>query len=291
MGDIFSAVDGVEIDSTAVVVEITADDTVTATVGENADIWADTTVSFTGTGTVTFTITDGDLCNTAEATVTVTEPESKEKFNKKFDKDFLYRIGNQNEVTLSYLFSAKDDLAVPVDSTKVDVTCEVIEGTPSEFTYTANTADWTQGKIKFAETFTGVVKVTITDNNFCIPTELYLEVVDATNTTSAPSTTTGGNFVLVADVSTNTYKNLWNCTVYGNGFTYSLAGAPTTYNSKQGHGILITQNAVLDNLVIIGDVYNAYGAYSDQDYYNAVIDVQGETTIQNCYIAIVLLLL
>ena len=67
--------------------------------------------------------------------------------------------------------------------------------------------------------------------------------------------------------------------------TYSLKGAPTAYNSKQGHGVIITKNATLDNLVIVGDIYNSYGAYTNQDYYNTAVDVVGDTTIQNCYIA------
>ena len=41
----------------------------------------------------------------------------------------------------------------------------------------------------------------------------------------------------------------------------------------------------MDNLVIVGDVYTGYGAFTDNDYYNTVIDVQDTTTIQNCYIA------
>ena len=136
---------------------------------------------------------------------------------------------------------------------------------------------------------TGVITVTISGDCTCdeCKLELTLEVVDATNLTNASGYIgeENKNFVLLCDVNTTTYVNYWNCTLYGNGFKYSLNGAPTAYNSKQGHGILITKNATLDNLVIVGDVYNSYGAYTNQDYYNTAIDVVGDTTIQNCYIA------
>ena len=210
------------------------------------------------------------------------QQESVVKFESKFTGDFLYRVGNGNAVTLGSLFGAKDGETV-VDS-GVWVTVQAVnENGNVGGTFTANTTDWTKGTLQFSGT--GVVKVTIQDYNFCTPTEITLEVIDATNITSATGTTQGGDLVLLCDVNTSDYVNYWNCTLYGNGFTYSLNGAPTEYNSKQGHGILITKNATLDNLVIVGDVYNSYGAYTNQDYYNAAVDVVGDTTIQNCYIS------
>ncbi len=208
--------------------------------------------------------------------------DSVEKFETKFTGDFLYRVGNQNTVSLGSLFAAKD--GVTINNSGVYVTIDkVAEDMNVSGKFTPNTSDWTKSTIQFSGT--GVLKVTIQDYNFCTPTVLYLEVVDAKNITSAEGTTSGGSFVLLCDVNTSSYVNYWNCTLYGNGFTYSLNGAPTAYNSKQGHGILITKNATLDNLVIVGDIYNSYGAYTNQDYYNAAIDVLGDTTIQNCYIS------
>ncbi len=237
-------------------------------------------VTFTGAGTYTVTVTDNFYCNEATATVIVEEPEivPEVKFTKKFTKDFLYRVGNQNTVSLGTLFSGIET----VDSAAVNVTYEVVDGDVT-MAYTKNTSNWANATVKFGGT--GVVTVTITDGELCIPTELTVEIVTATNLTSAQGTTTGGNFVLVKDINTSTYVNYRNSTVYGNGFTYSLKGAPTAYNSKQGHGILITKDTTFDNLVIVGDVYNEYGAYSNNDYFNAAIDAQNGTVIQNCYIA------
>ena len=235
--------------------------------------WNEGTISFENIGNITITIQDYYFCEATTITVNVTERQLEEKFDIVMNNgDFLHRVGNIGTVAWDKLFKAKDGVTVGT----VSVTVEAVNGTSASGTYSNNA-------IQFSGT--GVVKVTITDNDYCIPTELYLEVVDATNLTSATGTTTGGNFVLLCDVNTSTYVNYWNCTVYGNGFTYSLKGAPTSYNSKQGHGIIITKNATLDNLVIVGDVYNSYGAYTNQDYYNTAVDAVGDTTIQNCYIA------
>ena len=253
--------------------------TVSAVYVANTTDWTQGTLTFSGNGTATITITDYYFCTPTTITVTIEEKASVEKFEVKLNNgDFLHRVGNQNAVKLDSLFSNIDGETIGT----VSVTVEALNGTSASGTYTSN-ATWTNGTIQFSGT--GVVKVTITDNDYCTPTELLLEVVDATNITSATGTTSGGNFVLLCDVNTNTYVNYWNCTLYGNGFTYSLKGAPTNYSSSQGKGIIIAKNAVLDNLVIIGDIYTGYGAYTNNDYYNTAIDVNGDTTIQNCYIA------
>lgn len=277
LGDIFSFVNnGVDLEPNALTVTVTnLDDNnpVSATFERNANNWADGTLAFTGAGKVQITIQDYYFCTPTTITVGVTDREPEVKFDVVMNNgNFLHRVGNSGTVPLDKLFKAKDGVTVGT----VDVTVEAVNGTETSGIYSNNA-------IQFSGT--GVVKVTVTDNDYCIPTELYLEVVEATNLTSATGTTTGGNFVLLCDVNTNTYVNYWNCTLYGNGFTYSLEGAPTAYNSKQGHGILITKNATLDNLVIVGDVYNSYGAYTTQDYYNAAVDVMGDTIIQNCHIS------
>lgn len=226
-------------------------------------------------------ITEGDQ-NASDLKFDCAFPNSRVNDNGVVQTEFLYRVGNQNTVSVGDLFIAKS--GVTINSSGVVVSIDKVdENSNVSGAFTAKTDDWTKGTIQFSGT--GVVKVTIQDYNFCTPIVLYLEVIDATNLTSATGTTNGGAFVLVRDVNTTSYVNYWNCTLYGNGFTYSLKGAPTAYNSKQGHGVIITKNATLDNLKIIGDVYNSYGAYTNQDYYNTAIDVVGDTTIQNCYIA------
>ena len=284
LSDIFSFVDnGVELKPAALTVAVTNLDEsnpVSAEIVYNRENWENGTITFSGAGTITLTIQDYYFCTPTTITVDIIGREPEAKFVKLFDKNFLYRVGNKNDVALGTLFAEIN--ADAVKDSAVSVTFENVAGSASG-TYTANQTKWENGVIRFSGA--GLVKVIITDNDYCISTELYLEVINATNLTSATGTTTGGDFVLLKDVNTSTYVNYWNCTLYGNGFTYSLNGAPTTYKQSQGHGILITNNAILDNLVIVGDVYPAYGAYTNQDYYNAAVDVVGDTTIQNCYIA------
>ena len=116
------------------------------------------------------------------AIVTGPDKALEEKFETKFTGDFLYRVGNKNAVKLGSLFKAKEGAAIGT----VDATVEAVDGTAASGTYTANET-WTEGTIKFENT--GIVKVTITDNDYCTPTILYLEVVDAYNTTAKANAT------------------------------------------------------------------------------------------------------
>ena len=280
LGDIFTRInEGVKLVPSALTVTVTdLDDTdgiVTGKFERDENNWENGTITLSETGRIQITIQDYYFCTPTTIEVNVTDRQAEEKFDVVMNNgDFLHRVGNSGTVALDKLFNAKEGVTVGT----VSVTVEAVNGTGASGTYSNNAIQFNG---------TGVVKVTITDNDYCTPTELLLEVVDAENCIVAPSNSenTEKSFVLLCNVSTSSHKNYWNCTVYGNGFTYSLKGAPTAYNSKQGHGILITKNATLDNLVIEGDVYNSYGAYTNQDYYNTAVDVVGDTTIQNCYIS------
>lgn len=286
IGDLFSPVEDVEINDSAVRVAVTAmgDSKISATFTSNETDWEKSKLVFDSIdGMCYVTIQDYNFCK--PTTIILKDGKLQDVFISKFTGDFLYRVGNAEEstVALSTLFDyAVDENIIDDYVGEVSVNISNIEGNANG-EYRASETDWKNNVIQFSGT--GVVKVRIQDDKFCKPIELLLEVVDATNLTTAIGTTSGGNFVLLKDVNTSTYMNYWNCTLYGNGFTYSLEGAPNAYNSKQGKGILITKNATLDNLVIVGDIYESYGAYTNQDYYNTVIDVQGDTTIQNCYIS------
>ncbi|MBR2466757.1 MAG: hypothetical protein IKB38_07520 [Clostridia bacterium] len=271
LGDIFFAVDGAVIDSENVIVTVDSANGAECVFVQDLENWAESTLAFTGVGAVTVTVTDQNYCKVATATVAVANPEETDVITLKFPNvnKYLYRVGNKTEIKLDTLFAAIPEYATAT------VVFETVSGNVS--------GAYNNGNISF--TGTGVVNITVDTNAFTVAKTLTVEVINATNITSATGTTAGGDMVLLCDVNTTTYVNYWNCTLYGNGFTYSLNGAPTDYNSKQGHGILITQNAVLDNLVIIGDVYDSFGAYKDNPNYNAAIDVQGPTIIQNCYIA------
>ena len=290
IGDIFAAIEGADVDIKPDNVQVTVSPFgATSTAGgayeANTTDWTQGTLTFSGVGQAVISITDYYFCKTATVTVNIV---GAEKFDTKFDKDFLYRVGNADKSTVALGTIFKHSGKGTIHSDSVEVTFTTVAGNANG-TFTANTTDWTKGTIQF--TGTGVVKVTIKDatsKEFV----LHLEVVDAKNITSVASSTDGTDVVLLDNVkiSSNGTVHYQNCIVYGNGFTFDVRGGMNQYNSKQGHGIIIINNATLDHLKIVGDVYKEYGMYTTnltgavQNDYTAAIDATN-SIIQNCYIA------
>ena len=282
LGDLFNAKENVVIDSTSVVINVSGDCTYT----QNNDDWTKSTITFGETGTVTITISATGSTETTN-NISVIENNS---FDTKFENTdkYLYRVGNLSSITLSSLFKQLDSATINGDVTITVVS--LIDGT-TVLTVTFAKDSWLSGTIDFDDTFTGPVAVTV-DALGAKDFVLYLEVVNAKNITSA-SGSDGTNVVLLNDVkiSSNGTANYKNCTVYGNGFTFDVNGGMNQYNSKQGHGIIIINGATLDNLKIIGEVYDEYGMYTTADLagtlqndYTSAIDATN-SIIQNCYIA------
>lgn len=295
LGDIFTFVDkGVKLVPDALTVAVTNLDEsnpVSAKTVYDTENWENGTLTLTGTGEIQITIQDYYFCKPTTITVNVTERAAVEKFETKFTGDFLYRVGNQNAVSVGSLFAAKD--GVTINNAGVYVTVDPVDDTINvSGTFTANTSDWTKGTIQFSGT--GPVKVTIQDYDYCTPTVLYLEVVDATNATTATSAT--ANNVVLLNNTSGTFSVSGDYTFYGNGFTVTL---PTTYQSKYSAGFVGYVNISggnLDNVRIDGPVYPEMYIYRDQAqdstdttkanyFYNSVIVTGGNVTISNCYIS------
>lgn len=210
---------------------------------------------------------------------------SVEKFESKFTGDFLYRVGNQNAVSIGSLFAAKED--VKIVNSGVWITVEKLdENMNVSGEFTPNTTDWTKGTIQFKGT--GVVKVTIQDYNFCTPTELYLEVVDATNYTSSSIGSLGsGNVTLLCDTKLNNNGSLalQNASLYGNGFKIDVSAGRTTGESITANYLLYLNNATIDNVQIIGAVYTNFDIISSNQWNNPVILSVGNSTIANSYVS------
>ena len=204
----------------------------------NAEDWTKGTLTFTGNGTATITITDYYFCTPTTITVTVTEKVAVEKFEAKFTGNFLYRVGNQNAVSLNSLFKAKEGAQLGT----VQVTVETVHGATGA--YTPN-ATWTNGTIQFSGT--GIVKVTITDNDYCIPLTLTLEVVDAWNATGATSAT-DRNIVMLNNAGFSSLDVKNGYTLYGNGFTLTASSDLAARNMS--YGFVQMENGVLDNVQI-----------------------------------------
>ena len=297
LGDIFTFVDkGVELVPGALAVAVTnvnENNPVSATIVYDRDNWENGTITFTGNGEIKITIQDYYFCTPTTITVNVTEREDEEKFDVVMNNgDFLHRVGNSGTVALDKLFKAKDGVTVGT----VSVTIDTVYGASG--TYSNNA-------IQFSGT--GVVKVTITDDDYCIPTELYLEVVDATNVTGL-SGTISGNVVLLNNCGLSSLTVSGRNTVYGNGFTATYTGNGQYLNNGLKQGIVtVSENGTLDNLRIKASIYPFafmyYGTTVMGDYVQmptnpkevegektryyyqlSAVVAKGNATIQNCYI-------
>lgn len=245
IGDLFTASGEGTISSPTVQVYVSPvgyGSTVSATYsGKSAD-WENGTLTFSGAGSAKIVITDHFYCTKTALYVTVGGMiTAYNKFETKFTGDFLYRVGNQNAVKLDSLFKAKDGITIGT----VDVTVEAINGTSASGTYTSN-ATWTNGTIQFSGT--GIVKVTITDNDYCTPTELILEVVDAVNATGATSAT-ANNVVLLNDCGFGSLEVSGGYTLFGNGFTMTCSKDSAALD--MGYSFVTLNNGILDNVQIV----------------------------------------
>ena len=255
LGDIFSFVDnGVELIPGALTVTVTNKDEsnpVSATIKYNrdsGDSWENSTIMLTGTGEVTITIQDYYFCTPTTIEVTVTDRQFEEKFDLVMNNgDFLHRVGNIGTVALDKLFKAKAGVTVGT----VSVTIEAVDGTGVSGTYSNNA-------IQFSGT--GVVKVTITDNDYCTPTELLLEVVDAVNATTATSATKN-NVVLLNDAGFNSLEISGGYALYGNGFTLTCGSDSASLTFGQ---FVELDNGTLDNVQIVCPNYDYAALYNSQ---------------------------
>ena len=292
LGDIFNFVNnGVELIPGALSVSVhnlDENNPVSATINYDRSNWENGTITFTGTGEVKITIQDYYFCTPTTIEVTINERQSVEKFDVVMNNgDFLHRVGNSGTVALDKLFKAKDGVTVGT----VSVTVEAVNDTGASGTYSDNAIQFNG---------TGVVKVSITDNDYCTPTELYLEVVDAKNysgKTGESLDATSNNVVLLCNISSGFIVS-GRYAVYGNGFTLNYTGNGQYLNNGLKQGIVtVSENGTLDNLHIKASIYpSAYLYYSEAKggpaddsgtryYYQlSAVVAKGNATISNCYI-------
>ena len=267
---------------------------VSATYDANTTDWTQGTITFSGEGAATITITDYYFCLATSVDITITAREDAKKFDLVFKntEKYLYRVGKSGAFEISKLFAAIDGADIQND--KVEVSITAVNETGASGIYTTSATSWTKGSIQFSGT--GVVKVTITDNHYCTPTELYLEVVDAVNATGATSAT-ANNVVLLNDCTFSTITVSGGYTLYGNGFTMTCGNDSAA--KDRGYGFVTLNNGTLDNVQIIAPNYShsiLYESNKTQDnnptdgdgrYYNikSTVIASGNSRIVNSYIS------
>ncbi|MBQ8322835.1 MAG: hypothetical protein IJX91_02595 [Clostridia bacterium] len=199
--------------------------------------------------------------------------------------DYLYRVGNENAVSLTSLFTAAEEQGFTIGETTITpeyklegVTVENVSGDA-----TGTVAD-DLTTVRFEGT--GVVKVTV-DEAYSAAKTLYLEVVDATNVT-AYSELGNRNSVLLNDITMSSGSSYYlsGATLYGNGFTFDVSdGDYTGTGSVSNNYLVYLSNAALDNVKLVGAVYTTYGAQVKDAYNRPVVLSVGNSTIANSYIS------
>ncbi len=306
LGNIFSFVDnGVKLVPGALTVTVTyldENNPVSAEFTRDDKNWENGILTLTGTGRVQITIQDYYFCTPTTIEVDVVARQPEIKFETKFTGDFLYRVGNASDTPVALDTMFKEIGAFAVVDSSADVSFETIAGNATG-KFTTNTTDWTKGTIQFSGT--GIVKVTITDNDYCTPTELILEVVDAKNATAATDAT-ANNVVLLNNIGSG-FTVSGRYTVYGNGFTLNYTGNGQYLNNGLRQGVVtVSGNGTLDNLRIEATIYpNAYmyygttslgdyvqggpssveGTKTRYHYQLSAVAASDHATIQNCYIS------
>ena len=197
---------------------------------------------------------------------------------------YLYRVGNQNAVPISKLFTVNDPhetgatLSVSVD------TADAVKSISAD-------------SITFKNTFTGVVNVTatLTANDVITATKtLPLEVVAANNATSAMSATSN-NVVLLDDIQFSTIEVSNGYGLYGNGFKMTSSNDISCSSFNSDNGYVNLTNGTIDNVQIICPYFTKSILYTDQatkdsnnryqEVRNAVAVSGGsKSVITNCYI-------
>lgn len=265
--------------------------------------WDDGSLTFTGKGKVRVTITDYFYCQNTTVELEIENPEdmaTTDRFGTAFPSTaYLNRVGNVGAVALGELFTAQDGIG-----DQVAIKFESVTGASvSSDEINASDTEWASKEVTFSGT--GVLKATISDNNFSTPYTFYLEVVDATNVTEL-SGTISGNVVLLDNCGLSSLTVSGRNTVYGNGFTCTYTGNGQYLNNGLKQGVItVSENGTLDNLRIVASIYpSAYLYYGSsqigeyvQDgpsstegdktryhYQLSAVAASGNATISNCYI-------
>lgn len=191
----------------------------------------DKEIQLLGVGAATITILDA---YSNAAVIRINLERQTEKFKSKFTNDFVYRIGNQNAVSLDSLFTKIDEID------EVILESENIEESNASVVYNASS-----NNLQFSGL--GKIKVEISDK-YSTPLELVLEVVDAVNATSATNVKSN-NVVLLNDCGFSSLEVSGGYTLYGNGFTMTCGSDSPALD--MGYSFVTLNNGTLDNVQIV----------------------------------------
>ncbi|MDY4788038.1 MAG: type II secretion system protein [Bacilli bacterium] len=211
------------------------------------------------------------------------------KFENK-DK-YVYKIGNQNDFSLAYIYEVKDEykdkiivephfyhIEVTGDNQKVDILED-----HSKNIYLTH-IDGLKYRIHGTGYF--FIELEVKMNGVSVYTEkIVLEATNALNVTSISEFKSNSNLVLLSNISVNsgetTTYSFKDNKIVGNGFKLDAAGYGKAVKTK---GLINLNNSIMDNIIIIGRDFDGVHLYADEDHIS-VINVSGGTCyISNSYI-------
>ena len=244
-----------------------------------------------------FTVSVGDLFSKTFTVKVKDISEDPFSVKKPFDsKEFLYRVGNNNPITLG-LFFANTNPGKFSTLTITDVTTGGPIGSEPKFTATVDgeTSNdgtweieddiWENTEIQF--TGTGVAKIQIGEASITV------EVVDGKNVTDYSELNGATNYVLLSDIemSDNSRFNLTNGSLYGNDFIFDVTKGNYTAVRYNGYSALsdnyriYLNNGTLDNVRIIGNPFDGFSAVDSDPLNICNVLSKGNSRILNCFIS------
>lgn len=234
----------------------------------------------------TFTINVVDASNNPFVTNNITS-------NILIGDTYLYRVGNENSFALSNLFSTVrevGDVTLTIydvirieDGQYYEINNDSDEDNDFDAVYTSNltSATWTDSTIKFTGTGVALIEIKTTKGGTELTTQLFVEVLDATNITSNNTTFPGGSVVLLSDITVSSSRSITNGTLYGNGYTIS---APDYHESGVKTGIVELYDANIDNVRIVGGTYLKVG-FTSSPYHSDAVYATGDCSVSNAFIS------
>ena len=209
-------------------------------------------------------------------------------------EEFLYRIGNKNNVPLNHFFqndkpeetftlSITDVIkAGPIGANPDFGVTIYIDNTIKESnngTWALNKSNWQKVNLKFKGT--GVVKIKIGE------VSVNFEVVDGNNVFQYSGLKSNESNVLLNDIKMASGGRLYlnGDTLYGNDFEFDVTAGNSKGDSISDNCRISLQDSTLDNVRIIGDPFDGFSAtrYGSLNICN--VYSTGESRIVNCFIS------
>ena len=221
---------------------------------------------------------------------------------------YIYRVGNRNGFPLGAFFNqinaptgsvsvrVVDILAtkahneqVGKDYDKNDRFSGYYENIGDQYvnvTYKAGNT-WDTSTVQIASSFTGPARLELYDTNTkAIYGQMYVEVV-AANNVSTYSELKNASSVLLNNIKMSDGGSyaLSGATLFGNGFTFDVTAGAVSGSNMSANYLVSLSSANLDNVQIVGPVYDDFSLTTGANYNRPTVLTQGTCGIYNSYIS------